>query len=189
MSMDRNRALVLLALGLAFIKFILVPWLDQQADSIEQLSVLTKRLDRAEGVIANRLAIEEAVKDTESSVRLARQRFPDAVDPQSFKIGVQQSVSAVAGDTGLVVKLFEWVVEGDAKRARLAYSRARIQIDGGFRQLATLQATLEARFPYMFVREFGLAAPAMIAAPDESVASITIVADFYYRPAPGGMVP
>lgn len=186
MNATRNRSLILIALALALVKFLLMPWFEQQGDAVERLSVLTKRLDRAEGVIANRAAIEKAVAETESSVRLARQRFPDAIDLQSFQIGAQQSVTAVAAESGLVIKLFEWVVQGDARNARLAYTRARIQLDGGFRQLATLQATLEARYPHMLVREFGLTAPAMIAAPDESPASLTIVADFYYRPAAAG---
>lgn len=188
MNAARNRALLVLAVALAVIKFLLMPWFEQQADAIDRLSVLTKRLDRAEGVIANRVAIEKAVAETESSVRLARQRFPDGGDVQSFQIAVQQSVSAVASESGLVIKLFEWVVQGDAKNARLAYTRARIQLDGGFRQLATLQATLESRYPHMFVREISLTAPSMISAPDESPVSLTIIADFYYRPqaAAGG---
>jgi hypothetical protein len=63
-----------------------------------------------------------------------------------------------------------------------------VQFEGGFRNLVTLQANLESRYPNMVIRELNLSSSAMIGAPDESLASLTLVADFYFRPSAAGGV-
>jgi hypothetical protein len=177
-----NRWLLGLAALLATIKFMLLPWLDHQAEHVERLEVLTQQLDRSVGVIANRQSIIKAVEQVESSTVAARLRFPDVSDPQGFRLTVQQGIGGAAAQASVNVRVFEWIVDGEVKPARLAFSRARVQMDGGFRSLASFQASLEGEYPNMTVREINLSAPAMIGAPNESSASLTIVADFFFRP-------
>lgn len=188
MNSARNKVLLALALSLAAVKFLLLPWIEGQAQAIERLQVLTQRLDRSAAVVQNREAIRKAVEDLEVSTRLARDRFPDAADVAGYRLSVQQAVGAAGSSAGVSVKAFEWVVDGEAKPARLAYSRARVQFEGGFSSLVRLQANLEATYPNMVVRELNLSSAGMIGAPDESLVSLTLVADFYFRPlAPGGL--
>lgn len=179
---SRYRTLLAFALVLAAVRFLLLPWLDQQATAVEQLGVLTQRLDRSAGVVQNREAIRTAVQEIEKSTRSARDRFPDATDIAGYRLGVQQSIGAAGAQAGVSMKAFEWVVDGEAKDARLVFSRARVQFDGGFRSLVTLQANLEAQYPNMLIRELNLSAPSMIGGPNETLASLTLVADFYSRP-------
>lgn len=177
-----NRWLLAFAALLAAVKFLLLPWLDHQAEGVERLEVMTQRLDRSVGVIANREAIIKAVEQVESSTVAARLRFPDVSDPQGFRLTVQQGLGGAAAQASVNVRVFEWIVDGEVKPARLAFSRARVQMDGGFRTLAAFQASLEGEYPNMTIREINLSAPAMIGAPDESLASLTLVADFFFRP-------
>ena len=183
MNGDRNRLLMVIAGALAAVKFLLMPLIESQDAAAENLAVLTARLDRATGVVQNQVAIKKAVADFESATTIARRRFPDSPDAQSFRLDAQQSVTALASQSGFAVKSFEWVLDGQVESAQLEFSRARFQIDGPFRQLVTLQATLEARFPNMFVREMNLVSPNMILGPDESSATLTLVTDFHFRPA------
>ena len=182
MSASRLRYLLGLAIVLAAIRFLLVPWWEHQADGVERLQVLTKRLDRAEGVIENRSAIAKAVDEVEAATVTIRRRFPNAVDLQSYRLDIQQKVSASVSQSGLVIRLFEWAVDGGVKEARLQFVRARFQVEGPFRQLVATQANLETGFPNMAIRELNLVAPALIAGPDDSPAVMTVVADFYFRP-------
>jgi len=182
MSDERYRPLLWVALALAAIKFLLLPWLDHQATAAERLAVLTQRLDRSAGVIQNRAEIERALKEVEGVAILARKRFPDATDASAFRLGAQQDVSDIGAKSGLTLKIFEWILDGQAAGAGLEYSRARIQFEGGFKNLVTAQAGLETRFPNMVIREVTLGAATMISAPDQSLATLTVIADFYFRP-------
>jgi len=182
----RNRVLLGVAAFLAALRFIVAPWIDSQADEVEQLSVLTKRLDRATGVVQNRQAIAKALAEVEASTLELRKRFPQAENRQAFRLSSQQAISEAIGAAGLNVKLFEWVMDGRAEEARMEYSRARIQLEGGFRQIVAAQAQLETKFPNMFVRELAVTTGTQISAPDDSLVYMSMVVDLYYRPTAGG---
>jgi hypothetical protein len=185
--MSRNQWLLGILSALLAVKFVLQPWLESQSEEAAALAVLTQRLDRSIGVIENREAIGKSASSMQVSLARVRQRFPDAADLQSYRIEVQEKVGATAAQAGLGIKSFEWLADGRATDAGLVFSRARFQIDGGLRRLVELQTGLEGQWPNMFVRELNLSGPTVFAAPDESAASLTLVADFYFRPAkPGG---
>jgi hypothetical protein len=189
MNPQRLRILVTLVLILGGIRFLLIPWLEHQASAIESLSVVTKRFDRATGLIENRKAITESLAKLERSTLEVRQRFPQALDLQSFRLSAQEGLTALVAQRGFGVKLFEWAADGKLERAGLHYSRARIQFEGGFRDLTNLQADLETRFPNMLVREMSVASPVSIRGPDDVVVSMNLVVDFYFRPAPPSGTP
>lgn len=182
MTEQRYRLLVLIALILAAVKFLLVPWIEKQGEAAEQLSVLTRRLDRSEGVIQNRVAIERSRQEVEATISDARKRFPDAADASAFRLDAQQKITAVGTQTGLSLKIFEWILDEQVPEARLGYSRARIQFEGGFMNLVKAQTTLEADFPNMVIREFIFNAATPIGSANQSLASLTVVADFHFRP-------
>ncbi len=186
MNSVRNRWLLGIAAVLAAVRFIIIPWIDFQAVEAEKLAVLTKRLDRATGVVQNQQLIAKTLAQVKSSTLKARARFPQAEDRQSFRLSAQQEVSDLIGAAGLNVKLFEWVMDGRAEDAHLEYSRARIQIEGALRQVVSTQAALEGKFPNMFVRELTVTSGTRISAPDDSLVYMILVVDFYYRPFEAG---
>ena len=188
MNSLRNRWLLGIAAALAAVRFVIIPWLDFQAAEAEELAVLTKRLDRATGVVQNRQLIAKTLAEVESSTLEARARFPQAQNRQSFRLAAQQEVSEAIGAAGLNVKLFEWVMDGRSEDARMEYSRARIQIEGGLRQVVATQAALEGKFPNMFVRDLAVTTGTRISAPDDSLVYMSLVVDFYYRPLEAGGV-
>jgi hypothetical protein len=114
----------------------------------------------------------------------ARTRFPQAIDLQSFRLSVQQNATSTVSQRGFALKLFEWLMDGRADDAGLRYSRARIQLEGGLRDVVFLQAALEGQFPNMIVRELNVSTASAIHGPDDSIISMSLVADFYFRPAP-----
>lgn len=183
MNPKRMRVLLIALAVLGSVRFLLIPWLDYQAESIERLSVLTKRLDRASALIQNREQIAASLVRAERETLAVRGRFPQAVDLQTFRLSAQERVTEAVARRGFGIKLFEWAADGELKQAGLRYSRARVQLEGGFRDLATLQADLEASFPNMLVKELTVASPASIRAPDDVVVSMNLVVDFYFRPA------
>ena len=182
MNGERNRWLLGIALVLAAIKFLLMPWLEHQAVAAERLAVLTQRLDRSTGVIQNRAAITQALGDLRAAVAAPRGRFPDAADASAFRLGAQQGVSAVVSQAGLSLKIFEWVVDGVAAAGGLEYSRARIQFEGGFKSVVDAEVRLETSFPNMAIRELNLIAATPLAEVNQSLVTLTLIADFHYRP-------
>lgn len=183
MNASRNRLLLGVALALAAVKFLLMPWIEAQSASRESLQVLSRRLDRSEGVIRNREDIRLAVKQIDASTRDARAIFPASPDAETFRLESQRQASAIATAAGGVsVKVFEWVLDGEAGDARLAFSRARLQLDGQFRQLVLAQSRLESQLPHVVLRQLNFVAPSPIDQPNESQSTLTLVIDFYYRP-------
>lgn len=183
MNPQRLRVLLIVLAVLGSARFLLIPWLDYQGESIERLTVLTKRFDRAVALIQNRDQINSSLVQAERDTLAIRGRFPQAVDLQTFRLSAQERVTEAVARRGFGIKLFEWAADGELKQAGLRYSRARLQFEGGFRDLVTLQADLEASFPNMLVRELTVASPSSIRAPDDVVISMNLVVDFYFRPA------
>lgn len=183
MNPQRTRFLLVVLAVLGAARFLLIPWLDHQSESIASLTVLTKRLDRAVALIQNREQIGASLGRAERETLAVRGRFPQAVDLETFRLSAQERVTEAASRRGFGIKLFEWAADGELKQAGLRYSRARLQFEGGFRDLATLQADLEANFPNMLVRELSVASPTAIRAPDDVIISMNLVVDFYFRSA------
>jgi hypothetical protein len=183
-SLTRNQLLLAVAAALAAIRFLIVPWIDWQSEQHDALAVLTQRLDRAAGVVENRVAIDKAVVDVEKKTLALRSRFPSEPDTETFRLQSQQQISAIASEFGLNVRVFEWVLDGEDASARLSHSRARVQIEGPARALAQCQAALETRMTNLAVREVLLSFRNPSTTPDEQGA-LTIVVDLYRRPVAG----
>ena len=81
--------------------------------------------------------------------------------------------------------LFGWVLEGDVEKARLKYVRARMQFGGDIEMIARMHGKLESRFPNALIREVTITSPSPIGKEDESYVTMTLVADFHFRPKAG----
>lgn len=73
MDAERRRLLIGALVVLASLRFLILPWIDQQAEAREQLEVLTQRLDRSTGVVLNRSAITDALLRLEKANTVDRQ--------------------------------------------------------------------------------------------------------------------
>jgi hypothetical protein len=186
-SLTRNQLLLAVAAALATIRFLIVPWIDWQSEQHDALAVLTQRLDRAVGVVENRAAIDKAVVEVEKSVNALRTRFPAEVDVEPFRLTSQQQISSISQEFGLNVRLFEWMLDGEAAGGRLQYSRARVQLEGGARALAKGQAALETRLSHLVVREVNLAFGSPSGGPDDQGGNLSLVVDLYRRPVPAAV--
>lgn len=185
--MNQRRLHILggLAIVLAGIRFGLVPWIDTQSNTRDELSVLTKRLDRASGVIESRETIEKSLIEIEAQVAQGSARFPVVQSSESFRLQTQQSMRELATASELSQDLFGWVLEGEVANAGLRYVRARAQYSGDMERVARFHGKLESDFPNMLIREVTVTSPSPIGKGDESFVSMVIVADFHFRALAG----
>lgn len=181
MDSERNRWLIGLALSLAAIKFILMPWADAQTESRQALQVLTQRLDRSVGVVQNRDAILNSHAALQASISAARGRFPEVESVEKFRLQTQTQIGQMMSSRALNTLLFDWILEGKVDEANLKFVRARFQAQGELRKIADLQAELEGGLPNLIIREVRLMTSVPVKEVDGYGGNITFVADFYFR--------
>ena len=182
MNPQRLRLLAVFASVLAAIRFFILPWIDAQSAARDELSVLTKRLDRATGVIESRQNIEKSLAEIEKGVTDVGHRFPIVEGAEPFRLQTQQAVRDLATQSDVSQDLFGWVLEGDVDGAGLKYVRARMQFSGDIETIARMHGKLEAQFANMLMREVTVTSPSPIGKDDESFVTMTLVADFHFRP-------
>jgi hypothetical protein len=184
---DRRRVfLIRLALALAALRFAVYPWLEHQLERRDQLSVLTDRLDRAQGVIENRNVIETTAKDLSKQSQLTAPRFAYAETADRFRLDTQRRVTEVIRSNGLGVSLFDWLVEGNSEAAQyerdgFSFARMRVEFAGPLRQVATAQSDLEGSFPNLIVRRVALNFRDITTNIDSGLVTASIIADVYYK--------
>lgn len=183
MAEGRNRWMLGLAIALAAIKFVILPWIDNQADRHQELQVLTQRLDRSIGVVQNRDAILKSYASLKSETDAARGRFPEVKSVEQFRLQAQTAIGQMITSRSLNTLFFDWVLEGAVRDANLKFVRTRFQAQGGLRQVAELQTELEGSFPNLIIREARLVTSVPVKEVDEVGGNITIVADLYFREA------
>jgi hypothetical protein len=181
MADQRARLLLGIAAVLAGLRFVVVPWIGSQDEARDQLQVLTQRLDRSEGVLQNRDAILSARDQLAAANEAARAHFPVAASVDAFRLDAQQGMAALAAANGLKLSLFDWLLDGAAGEAGLAFGRVRMQADGPPRDLARLHAALEAQLPHVAIREVQLSSARPVGGVGEGNPALTLVADVYFR--------
>ena len=124
----RVRMLLVLAAVLAALRFAVVPWMQQQAEQRQQLEVLTQRLDRSVAVVQNAEAMQAALGKVVEVTEAARAPFPLVDDRERFRLDAQRMLAGVAQRGGVSVTLFDWVVDGEAPQAGMAYGRVNASL-------------------------------------------------------------
>jgi hypothetical protein len=184
---DQRRVfLIRLAIVLAVLRFGVYPWIEYQAERRDELSVLTNRLDRAEGVVENRIAIETAAKALTKAASTTSERFVYADTIDRFRLDTQTRLTEIVRVNGLGISLFDWLIEGDADPAVLerdgfSFARLRIEFVGPLRQIAMVQSDLEGTFPGLIVRRSSLNFREITTNIDAGIATASIIADVYYK--------
>jgi hypothetical protein len=181
---SRVRWLLGLALLLAVARFVIVPWTQSQVEQRQQLEVLTQRLDRSASVVASADDLLAAQGKVAAATEAARKPYPVVADPEQFRLDAQRTLAAIAGRGNVKVVLFDWVLDGDAPKAGLAYGRINASIEGPLDSLVSVHGQIEAEMPYAAVREvkveFGRESSAGLS---DLGTTMALVMDLYYRPA------
>ena len=186
MTDQRRVFLIRLAVALAAFRFAVYPWIEHQLERRDQLSVLTDRLDRAQGVIENRDVIETTAKALTEQSQLTAARFAYAETADRFRLDTQRRVTEVVRSNGLGVSLFDWLIEGDSEAAQyesdgFSFARMRVEFAGPLRLVATVQSDLEGVFPGLIVRRVALNFRDITTNIDAGVVTASVIADVYYK--------
>ncbi len=86
MNEPRYRVVLVLALALAGLRFLVVPWLEHQGERRDALQVLTQRLDRSEGLVEARDTILKQSSTLTAAAQAARARYPVALNSDEFRL-------------------------------------------------------------------------------------------------------
>jgi hypothetical protein len=184
-STQRTRTLLAVVAVLAVLRVVIVPWIEAQNEARDELQVLTQRLDRSEGVVANRTEILALLERLRAERGAALERFPVAASPDEFRLASQQRLGEMARQAAVEIRVFDWILEGSVPDAGLGYGRARVTLQGPLRELIRLHGEIEGSTPNAGLRELqyqlrGTAADG----PTEASAEATITMDLFYRRGP-----
>ena len=174
---SRVRILIGLAGALAIARFILVPWLNAQADMHDRLFAITRQLDRAEAIVAAGPDLQARRDDLGATVAKLAARAPQAESGSEHHVQVQRQLRTVVESAGLTVQLFEWVFDEQSESTGLAFGRVRMQLEGTIREVAEAHVTIEAAFPNVFVRSM-----VVNIRNRRQIAGATVELDLYYQP-------
>lgn len=176
---SRVRLLLGLAATLAVLRFVAVPWVGSQAGVHDQLFAVTRQLDRAHAIVDAGSSLQVRRDTLESVVRELAERAPLANPGGEHRVQVQRELRAAVESAGLQLKVFEWVLDGEAEAAGLAFGRVRLQIEGPLRNVAQAHVDIEAGFPNVFVRDTSVSVRRGGGLGTQ--ASATMQLDLYYR--------
>jgi hypothetical protein len=180
----RFQTLLGLAVLLAVLRLVVVPWTQSQGETRQQLEVLTQRLDRSAGVVGSKEHILAARAALEKSTSVTRKAFPLVQDRERFRLEAQRQISAVAAGGNAKVTLFDWIIDGTAPDAGLAYGRANVKLDGALEKLVALHGELEGRMPNLAIREAKVDLGRGATGIGPTPASLLLVVDLYYQEQP-----
>jgi len=181
---DRRIATLLTIVAvLAALRLVIVPWTRAQNDAHDRLTVLTQQLDRSAGVVQNRKAIGQAHAALSTEMSALRGRFPAAADAQQFRLEAQRGIEQLTRASGMQLRMFDWIMDGQLADAGLSYGRAKLNLAGTAAAAARLQAEMEGGLPHITVRESQLNLRSPSAVDPEAVVDLTLTVDVFYRKA------
>ena len=186
MTNDRVRVLLIVAMALAAIQFLLIPWIQYRSELREEVQALTKRLDRSESVLKNKDELKALSQKLEATSGPILQFIPAPENEEAFRLVMQQSVSSMVGESGSTLSVFDWAFSGEVEGTDIRFVRARITVVGDVAPLAKLQTLLDLRLSNAVIRDWSLVAEREVARGALSRSSFNAVIDFHYgSPAPG----
>lgn len=181
MGNERTKKLIGLLLILAVARFGLMPWIESQAEMRAQVQIQTRRLERSETLVLNKQLIESTDKSMTTRMTALDARFPVHGSTESFRLDAQPRIGEIASLNGMTVNVFSWVLDGEVREAGLRFARARIQLTGPLRALASFQGQMEGEMPNLIVREVALATNTSGVMPSDVLGTLTLTVDLYFR--------
>lgn len=176
---SRVRLLLVFAATLAVLRFVVVPWVGGQDGAHERLFAVTRQLDRAEAIVDAGSDLQVRRDALDAAVQQLAERAPLAEAGAQHRVQVQRELRALVESTGLEVKSFEWVLDGEAEAAGISYGRVRLQLEGPLRKVAEAHVGIEAGLPNVFIRDMSV--NMRRSGGRGSAANATLELDLYYR--------
>jgi hypothetical protein len=177
---ERYRVLLIVALALAAVRFVVVPWVDHQGERRDSLQVLTQRLDRSEGLVEARETILKQSTTLTAAAQAARTPYPVALNSDEFRLLAQQQLSMLAQESGIIVTVFDVLLEGEQKEANLQFVRVRLQLEGALNRMARFHGEIEGRLPYALLKSLRIDSSYPIAGPGDPTVQGSLTADLYF---------
>lgn len=176
---SRARLLLGFAAVLAVLRFLVVPWIDSQADVHDRLFAVTRQLDRADAIVDAGSDLQARRDALAAVVQELAARAPTAEAGSQHRLQVQREMRAAVEAAGLELKVFEWVLDGQAEAAGLSFGRIRLQIEGPLRNIADVHVGIEAGFANAFIRDLTIVVRR--GGQMGTTANATMELDLYYR--------
>ena len=178
---SRVRLLLGFAALLAVLRFVVVPWVDAQGETRDRLFAVTRQLDRAEAIVDAGTDLQARRDALDVQLRKLAEPAPLAQAGAQHRVQVQRELRALVESAGLQLKSFEWILDGEAEAAGMAFGRVRLQLEGSLREVADAHVSIEAGFPNVFVRDMSM--NLRRGGGLRSTANATLELDLYYRRA------
>ncbi len=160
MNPERLRLLLSGAAFLAIIRLILVPWFDYQSGQRDVLLLLTTRLERFESLLRSQDAIFKDNKRLLAALDEARSVYPLTLSADAYRLASQQQLSAIAQECGVIVTLFDVVLDGTSDTPTVKFLRVRVNVEGPLNRIAKFHAEIEGGLPSVAVRGMTIGSPA-----------------------------
>lgn len=154
--MTNQTKLLVLLVVLAFLRFAVVPFLDYQAQSKEQLELLTQQLDKAEQLMNSKEQLQQARLASETQFNLLREVFFKDENSAQFRLNQQQFIQQQLQTFNTEVNFFDWLGQKELADDQIEVHQARIIIEGSFADLMRSYTEVISAMPAVRVTEFEL---------------------------------
>lgn len=151
-----NQTKLLLLVVLAFLRFAVVPFLDYQAQSKEQLELLTQQLDKAEQLMNSKEQLQQVKLATEQQFNQLREVFFKDENSAQFRLSQQQFMQQQLLAFNAEVSFFDWLGQKQLADGQIEVHQARIIVEGDFTDLMRSYTEVVAALPTLRVTEFEL---------------------------------
>lgn len=152
---NQSRLLVLLVV-LVMLRFVVVPFLDYQAETKEQLELLTQQLDKAEQLMRSKEQLQQAKKASEQQLKQLSELFYKEENSAQFRLNQQQFVQQQLHAFQTEVSFFDWLGQKQLADGQIEVHQARIILQGSFSDLMRAYTEVIAAMPTVRVSEFEL---------------------------------
>jgi hypothetical protein len=115
-----------------------------------------------------------------AAAQAARTPYPVALNSDEFRLLAQQQLSMLAQESGIIVTVFDVLLEGEQKEANLQFVRVRLQLEGALNRMARFHGEIEGRLPYALLKSLRIDSSYPIAGPGDPTVQGSLTADLYF---------
>jgi len=180
-SDSRLRSLFIVLLSLAFLRFLVIPWVESQSQRRDELIVLTDRLVRSEALIEAREVMLARSKRLSEILKNYSSKFPRVSSPDQYRLMAQQQVSAIAAESGVSLTLFDVILDGNNPNSGLNFIRSRIQFQGPLNGVARFHGALEGNLQNLLIQNFKIDSAFPISEPGAALVTGSVTMDMYFE--------
>ena len=180
MQPNKNQALLVVLAALLSIKFLMLPLMEWQDESIAALELTQQKLQRAEGLLAKKEALQAEQRLMQKQLEQALAGVPVVSDVQQIRIETLQKMQRLLEPSGVTVSLFDIASEQSLADTGVSAAILNIELKGKLPQLALAHFELEQQFPNLVVNQFRLSGGRMDGKRD---ITLVMMANYYFRTA------